>query len=432
MPHPRRHVGSNRAGRLRMLATLAVAGMSLAIPAAVLATSAHQAGAKTDIRASGGAWVRHLRHLTHGRPGAIIKPQATSPTSAVTYPIKLPAGYQTPTGMAAYIAGNGLWLFAQGGDSAPLDTVFYWSSTTGQLTGYQLDAANPALQGGVQTPIAVDAHGVAWIGDNRTLVSVNRQTRTISTFQLPDVTIGAPGSGLPEPPPMASAQDFTDIDALAIAPDGSIVIARQFATELQIFDPSTHQATPLPLPSGTSLAGLGQDVAGQGAGDIAAVLYAGNGIHELGQYTNGQWDVSQGPCPAYAVSMTASTIAVTGPDCIAIGAVPGSTKPAGLAAQPSSGTAGSEDQPCAVPLTSGTVAMCAPGGITLASPGSSASAGVALGQIVSMLSSGPASPANGGLVALTITPGLMSAGSNGDLWFIPAQGGTAIGLLSPS
>jgi hypothetical protein len=310
--------------------------------------------------------------------------------------------------------------------------VFYWSSRTGQLTAYQLDAANPPLQGGLRTPIAVDTHGVAWIGDNRTLISVSRLTGTISTFQLPDVTIGAPGSGLPQPPPMGSAQDATDINALAIAPDGSVVIARQFATELQIFSPSTGQTTPLSLPSGTSLAGLGQDVAGQGTGDIAAVLYAGNGIHELGQYANGQWAVSQAPCPAHAVSMTASTIAVTGPGCVAIGTVPSSGQPAGLATQPSSGTAGSEDQPCAVPLTSGTIAMCAPGGMTLASPGSSVTSRVALGQIVSQLSPGPAGAAGGGLVALTITPGLMSAGSAGELWFVPAQGGTAIGLLSPS
>ncbi len=430
MRNPQRRVRVKSAGPLGALAMVATAAISLAIPAAVLAASSRSADSKAPFSH---AWAQHVRPIAHGRPGAIRNPRPNAAAWAVGYPFKLPTGYQSPTGIAADTVGNGVWLFAQGGDStAPLDTVFYWSGS--KLTAYQLDAADPTLQGGAQTPIVVDADGMAWIGDNRTLVSVNRQTGVITTFKLPDVAIAAPSSGLPVPPPMASAQDFTVIDALAISAEGSVVIARQFATEFQSFDPSTHQTTTLALPAGTILAGLGNDVAGQAGGEIAAVLYAGQGVHELGQYSNGQWTISQGPCPAYAVSMTASSVAVTGPDCIAVGTVSGTAEPARLSIQPASQTAGSEDQACAVSLASGTVAMCSPLGLAVAQPGSGTSTEVSLGQIVSAISAGPGGQTAGtasGLVALPITPGLMSAASSGDLWFVPAQGGTAVGLLSP-
>jgi len=430
----RRHARGRSTGKPGMLVMLTVAAASVAVPAAVLAASVHSPAGKDAAPTPRPAWALHLRHLSHGRPGAIMKPQIGSATWSVTYPVQLPHGYQTPTGMAADILGDGVWLFAQGGTPAsPLDTVFYWSNTTAKLDAYQLAATDPTLQGGAQTPIAVDADGVAWIGDNKTLISVNRQTGTISTFDLPDVSTATPGSGLPVPPPGADAQDFTDIDALAIAPDGSIVVARQFATELEIFDPSTQQASSLPLPEGTSLAGLGEDVASGLGGDIAAVLYAGQGIHELGQYSSGQWTVSQEPCPAYAVSMTGTAIAVTGPDCVAVGTVPGGTGPATMTVQPGSSAYGSESQACAVPLTTGTVATCSPGGIALAEPGSASATRLGLGRIVSAIpASGQAEGAGAELVALPVTPGSMSAGTNGALWFVPAQGGTSIGLLSPA
>lgn len=167
--------GGKRAGQLNFLAALAIAVLSLALPAAVLAASRHPAGSLATGSPSGttGPSLMHYTIVKHGHPGAIIRPRATAAGVTISYPIQLPAGYQAPTGIAADPGGQGVWLFAQGGSPAsPLDTVFYSPGATGPLTEYQLDATNPALQGGAQTPIAADSSGDAWIGDNRTLVSV--------------------------------------------------------------------------------------------------------------------------------------------------------------------------------------------------------------------------------------------------------------------
>ena len=98
-------------------------------------------------------------------------------------------------------------------------------------------------------------------------MSVDRATGTVTSITLPDVAFeGSNGNGLPTPPSATYAEDYSDIDALALAPDGSIVVARQYATELQLVDPSSGAVTSLPLPPGTELASLGSgDVAGLGA-----------------------------------------------------------------------------------------------------------------------------------------------------------------------
>ena len=348
----------------------------------------------------------------------------------MTYPIELPAPYHSPTGIATD-PGGGVWLFAQGGTAAtPLDTVFYWSNATSQLSQFQLDGSNPALQAGADTPIVVDEAGTAWVGDNRTLVSVDRATGTVTSITLPDVAFeGSNGNGLPTPPSATYAEDYSDIDALALAPDGSIVVARQYATELQLVDPSSGAVTSLPLPPGTELASLGSgDVAGLGADEIAATLYAGEGVHELGQYAAGSWTVSQSPCPAYAVSMTSTMIAVTGPGCVSTAYLPASGAST-LQPQPVSSEVGSEQYPGAVPLGSSHVAINEGGTIEIAPLGAAVTATVSLGQIAVALSSSPGGSSQAGVTSSPISAGLTAPTAGGSLWFVPAQGGTSVGLL---
>jgi hypothetical protein len=370
----------------------------------------------------------------HLRAGSVIQPRPSAAGWQVSYPIRLPAGYQAPTGIAADPDGAGVWFFASGGTAAhPLDTVFYWAAGRGTLSRYQLDGANQALQAGAQTPIAVTADGTAWIGDNRTLVSVNRRTGAIRTLPLPAVSVARRNSaGLPVPPVARYAQGFTDIDALAIAPGGDLVIARQFATELQVLNPASHLISSVRLPRRTELAGLGADIAGLGRGEVGAALYAGHGVHELGQYAQSRWQVTRGRCPAYAVAMTATAIAATGPGCVAVGTL-APAGPARLAVQPASATAGSQQQACAVPLGGGQLALCSRRGLAVARAGAGSAVTLVLGQIVGLLPAGPAGQAGstaGGMVLSAITPGLMApAGQR--LWFVPAQGGSVIGLVSP-
>jgi streptogramin lyase len=188
--------------------------------------------------------------------GTVVAPSSLSSTEgwAVSYPVHLPSGYQTPSGIAA--TGSALWLFANGGTpQAPLNTAFEWSN--GQLQSYQLDSSNPALQAASDTPIVVDPSGTAWIGVNRTLVSVNPTSGAIDSFTLPDVTMTSSGTGLPVPPSTTSAEIYTDIDAIALGANGDIVIGRMYAAELQLLDPASGGISVIPLPSGTELAGLG-------------------------------------------------------------------------------------------------------------------------------------------------------------------------------
>lgn len=371
------------------------------------------------------------------RPGQIMKPLrvASSAAWSVTYPVTLPAGYQSPTGIAAAANGSDLWLFAQGGSSsAPLDTLFYWTSRTNSLTAYQLDTANESLQAGLYTPIVVDSSGNAWLGDNRTLVYVDRGTGEVTTLTLPDVATASTSSDLPVPPTIGQAEDYTSIDALAVAPDGSIVVARQYATALQLVNTSTEAVTGLSLPAGTELASLGEgDIAGAGTGEIAAALYAGSGVHELGQYSSASgWTLSTSPCPAYAVSMTGDVLGVTGPNCAAFGTDNSAVAPT-LESQETTMVTGSEHYACAVYLGQDRVALCGSNVIGMSTLGGASTTSVALGEIAQAPPSYPnASQQVTGPTSSPIAPGLIATSGDGSLWFVPEQGSQAVGRITSS
>ena len=326
-----------------------------------------------------------------------------------------------------------MWLFANGETpQAPLDTAFEWSN--GQLHSYQLDSSNPALQAGSDTPIVVDATGTAWIGLNRTVVSVDPISGSIDTFTLPDVSVADSGSGLPVPPPGTPAELFTDIDAMALGANGDVIIGRMYATELQVLDLSTGGISAIPLPDPTELSGTGAgDLTGNGS-EVAAALYAGQGEHELGQYVDESWVVSDSDCDASAVSMGSGLLAVTGDGCVAVGAL-AEGQPATVSSQPVSSNVpitASSDGPCAMAVSPTEVAYCSQDALGIGPVGESSDVSVALGQIAEGPPSIPGGATSGGVIGNTltpITPGLLAASGSGALWFVPAEGGTDVGVV---
>ena len=261
--------------------------------------------------------------------GQITPPSSTPAGWKVSYPISLPVGYSEPTGIVSDGAG-GIFLFANGqvkGTAA--NTLFHWDDSTQSLLSYAIDEPSGTLAPGQWTPLLVDDAGNVFIGIHSTLLEFDPSTRATQSTDLPAVSVGAPGSGLPflPPPPGSGASTGTDpdatIDSLALSSTGEIVVARQFATELQVVDPSTLTVGTMPLPAATALAGLGEgDLSSSSSkGVLAAALYTASGEHELGQLVQGSWSESDSPCPAFSTSVSENELVVSGPQCVAAGAL---------------------------------------------------------------------------------------------------------------
>lgn len=369
-------------------------------------------------------------------PAGQVTPPSTTPTGwTVSYPVSLPAGYDQPTGLVSDGAG-GLWFFASGQVNGVAETtLFHWNNGTGSLSSYPIDASSGSLAPGLWTPLLVDNAGNVWIGMHSTLVEVDPSTGATQFTDLPAVTVGAPGSGLPSLPPIPGSSDTstgTDtnatIDSLAVSSTGGVVVGRQFATELQVVDPNTLTVGTIPLPAGTALAGLGEgDISSSSSsGVLAAALYAPSGVHELGQLVQGSWNVSSTPCPTTSTSISNNELVVSGPKCVAAGAL-SSSNTVSLTQIDASGLM---TNPCAAAISDSVFLACVKGGVAGLGSGTSASADasvVSLGQVSA------APPIGGGMTPASglepVAPTLFCAGGAGEAWFVPSAE-PMIGLIT--
>jgi len=363
-------------------------------------------------------------------PGTVlVADQSPSSSWSVSYPFTLPAGYQPPTGMATDPHDAGVWLFAQRltPNQTVAETVFHWAD--GKLSTYDIDTSNSALLAGAQTPMVVDAHNIVWVGVNRNVLRIDPVAmEPIQTLPLPDVPTYDNSSGLPSPPVQgAEAEGFTSVDSIALV-DDTVMIGRRFSTVLQSMDLSTLQVTDIPLPQNTELAGLDSDLAGNSQGPLYVVLYNRDGSHELAQYGSHRWlDLTVNPCPAYAARVSGAQVIVSGADCVARGAATTSGSPTQLATVTSSQRRGTAISADAFLVWSNTES-------DIVDQNGKATDRPALGQVVVVQHAAPmaqrsaSTPVDHTLVP--ITPGLTASNGNGSLWFIPAQGGSSVGLIS--
>lgn len=364
------------------------------------------------------------------RAGTVVAQTENSTTvrgPTVEYPVALPSGYQAPTGLATD-ESNGVWFFAQGLiNGSPQETLFHWSPTPQALTAYAVDVSSAALNAGLDTPIVVDQSGRAWLGINQSLLVATPGLAGLRVLSLPPVALGAPGSGLPSLPGPQPG-DIAPIESLALGPGGTIVVARAFATELQVVDPSSLAVSSIPLPAGTALAGLGaNDLASEADGGvIAAALYSGSGVHELGQYVNGTWSLTPAPCPAYAVAISASTLVVSGPGCVAAGTIPSAASgPVEITSLSVRGLP--QGTPRAIALNGTTVLVDLGAGVVSARGGSQ-SGPVSLGET----DPGPSVGGSGGGIStpVPIAMALVAPAGGGGAWFVPNGGAARVGQIS--
>lgn len=363
--------------------------------------------------------------------GQVTPPGSTPSGWTVSYPFSLPSGYDEPTGMVGDTHG-GLWLFAIGSGGMTESTLFHWNGTS--LSSYVVDPGD-ALSPGEWTPLLFDDDGNLWIGIHSTLVEFDPTTdTTLQSIDLPAVSVGTPGSGLPSLPPApggsatTDADPYTTIDSLALSADGDVVVGRQFATELQTVDPSTLLVNTIPLPPNTALAGLGQgDLSGSPvSGLLEVTLYASRGLHELGQLVQDSWYVSDTPCPATSTNIFNGELIVGGPQCLAAGTVP-MTDVVSLSLVNNFDLLGS---PCAVAISLSTVLACSQAGVIALDTGvgnSTPPVNISLGTV-------PVAPSfeggsSGTVTSAPIEPTVLCAGTQGQAWFVPSSEST-IGLIS--
>jgi hypothetical protein len=412
-------------------AILAVLLIALILPATVMrVTSGTRSRTSNDIHRSAPAPTSPPIRAAAGQ----VTPPSTTPSGwTVSYPISLPAGYSEPTGIVSDNAG-GLWFFAIGQVSGY--TLFHWQTSTESLSSYAIDDSDSTGAPGEWTPLLVDNAGNVWIGIHSTLVEFDPSTGTMNSTDLPPVSVGPPGSGLPSLPPTPGSSDSstgTDpnatIDSLVPSSTGGIVVGRQFATELQVVDPKTLTVGTIPLPTATALAGLGEgDISSSpSSGVLVAALYAASGAHELGQLVQGSWNVSSTPCPANSTSISNNELVVSGPQCVAAGPLADNT----VVALTQIDASGLTATPCVAPISSSVVLACVQGGVAGLNNGTGSAADtpvVSLGEV----SAGPSSGFNGvtptsGLEP--IVPTLICAGGVGQAWFVPSDE-SMIGLVT--
>jgi len=372
----------------------------------------------------------HDRSSRPGTPpavGTIIKAANSDGTYTVSYPVAVPNGYNAPTGLAVDPSGTGVWFFA---DSTTARTVFHWTASSGKLTDYSLSLSNPDLAAGAITPIVVDAQGRAWVGINHTLAMVDPATNSVQTYPLPAVTLaGPPLVLLPPTPPGVSPEQFAVVDSLAVGANGSIVIGRQFANELQVFSPGDGTFSSITLPVNAVLAGTGQNLGATPNGEVVAILYVGSSSAEVALESGGAWYTVSSTCEPLSLTVGAA-LTLAGPDCVADSHISSSGVTGTLSPLPSAWTALVSHITTAISISAGIDAVGTGGGIDVVDAASGAGTPVDLGQIVL---SGESSPGGGSNSTKTvpITPGLVASDGSGTVWFTIAEGGLQLGLLAP-
>jgi hypothetical protein len=364
-------------------------------------------------------------HVAHVR-SAHAKP--------VSYPIQLPADYVQPTGLASEPGGSGVWYFAQGGAQPhPKETVFHWVRATGRTTSYPI-----LLPAGGLTPLAVSPSGVAWLGVGSTLFTIDpsNAARPVTRRSLPIVASGDSYQGLPHLPPGA----VPEIQSLAVNAAGRLIIARTFATSLQLLDPSSGAVTSIALPRLREVDGAGQNEVAAANGDSAIVAVVGplvgrgaqrHSVTSVLELITGKWHTVASPCPPYGFSATALTLVVHGEHCIAVRPGPPGSQVVSVP------TETKRPITCAEELSQDVILVCRPGGAYLDNLRTGVTSPVRLGSVRSNgvtrvplgVTSGEPRP-KPTPTSIPIMPTLVTSAGDGAAFFVPDEGPNRIGLLT--
>lgn len=363
------------------------------------------------------------------RAGAIGLPADNPADISVRYPILLAHGFETVGGISSDAAG-GVWGFVQGGSQGAgvNEALFHWNVSGALIDEVDLTPLGPMAETGADSPVVTDATGDAWVGLRRSLIEVS-DGGIGQVIALPDVSLPTAGSSLPLPPSAPGgppAVQFTNVESLAIGPSGEIVVGRRFSTDLQLVDPGTRVVTTLALPSGTTLAGLGQDLSATSS-YITAALYAGNGQYELGTYTSGAWALlgGAGSCPAYHISTKGAQLLAAGSGCVEARQMSANTASTLLYRQ----TLGSSEAARAYALGGKRFILQTNAGQYVEAATSAVP--ISLGTIVVSAYSSPAGSKKFRMRTEPVMLGDQTASSvDGSIWFVPAQGGRHIGRLT--
>ncbi|MGH7442426.1 MAG: hypothetical protein ACREKE_07120, partial [bacterium] len=156
----------------------------------------------------------------------------------------LPRGYGTPYDLVGDPNGTGVWFLAQ---SVADVALFRLSGPTGTLESWPV-GSSAELELGLNSGLAVGRSGITWVGVGQSLFRVDTTAGSVTQIALPSVPESAALAKLPGPPEAQTP----GIIALAVAPSGSLAIARFGATAIQIYSPSSGTFTTVPLPDNSS------------------------------------------------------------------------------------------------------------------------------------------------------------------------------------
>ena len=367
--------------------------------------------------------VASVAFRTHATPAAgparTSIAAATAAQASVAYPQTLPAGYGSITGLAASASGDDAWYLAE---SRTRDTLFRYSAATRQLRAYQLPVS-VALRAGLYTPIAIEGADQAWIGINSSLVHVDGATGQVTVTRLAPPAI-ASAARLPVIPAGAgyTASAFEGIQSMSMTANGTLYIARLFASALQAYNTATGKTSSVALPAGSVIEGVGSDLAVGAGGAVTAVLARpATGQVAIAADTAGAWrEVATPGCAAQAVAPGAAGPMLVGPSCAAT--VTTATAKA-LATQNSrlTGTGVALSATTEVLGTTTGAILVQGGAVTAVSLGHASAAGLTLP---------PNAPVKSATTA-PITFALTAGADASHVWFVPATGaGRQIGLLT--
>lgn len=305
-----------RAHRRRRLSIIATSVVAVVI-AAVLAVGGVTWWSAPTAETSGG----------HGRPGTptFLPPGAEPAGWSVSYPIRLPAAFPILGGIATNVTTGETWILANSTSSyqrPASSALFAWNSRRHRLI--YVETLPEKSSQGFAAPMAVAPDGDVWIGLGGILVRVTPTSRRVTTVPLPTVHAGVGADTAADP-----LDPHDPVDSLAVSGTGTLVVGREYATTVQLVNPTTLAVSSIPLPADTvvgrdwrSFSDVTIDRSGQ---DVAVVLVAQphghtSTIHELGQYVGGSWFTSDAHCQAWDASFSGERLAVTDiAGCIADG-----------------------------------------------------------------------------------------------------------------
>lgn len=163
--------------------------------------------------------------------------------------------------------------------------------------------------------MVVDRSGDLWVGLHAAVVEITRAGE-LHFVRLPALPLAAAHSGLLTPPPSPlPATDYQGVDEMALTKDGSIVIGRMFTTRMLVLNPSTWALRSVALPSSSELSlGTGA-LAGNGTGNVGAILYTARGRSEAAEFTGTSWLIAPSGCQPQSVSAAGRSLLFAGSSC---------------------------------------------------------------------------------------------------------------------